>query len=245
MTSKLSPVDVDDQTAEPVLLGENLRYTYPSGGKDRFTLDVDRVEVRPGAHTACIGPSGCGKSTLLRLLTGILLPDRGRVTLDGQALNLASEAKRRELRISRVGMVFQQFALLDYLSAMDNILVPYRVSGALTLDRAVRQRARDLGAELGIGKLLRRRPGRLSQGERQRVAVCRALVTRPKLIVCDEPTGNLDPARSRATIELIVREAEASGATVLLVTHDHALLDAFGRVIDLGQSGDDESGGVD
>lgn len=222
---------------EPVLLGEDLRYTYPSGGRDRFTLALDRVEITRGRHTACIGPSGCGKSTLLRLLTGILIPDEGRVRLDGEAISSASEARRRALRITRIGMVFQQFALLDYLSAMDNILVPYRVSGALRLDKDARKRARRLGEELGIGKLLRRRPSRLSQGEKQRVAVCRALVTRPRLIVCDEPTGNLDPARSRSTIELIVREARACGATVLLVTHDHGLLDAFDQVIDLGRLG--------
>ncbi|MFI4897393.1 MAG: ABC transporter ATP-binding protein [Phycisphaerales bacterium JB059] len=228
----------DERTTqpEPVLLGESLRYTYPSGGGDRFTLELDRVEVRPGEHTACIGPSGCGKSTLLRLLTGILVPDAGRVTLDGERLTEVSDARRRALRVSRVGMVFQQFALLDYLNALENILAPYRVSGALRLDRAARDRARTLAHELGIGGLLKRKPDRLSQGERQRVAVCRALVTRPRLIVCDEPTGNLDPARSRATVDLIVREAEASGATVLLVTHDHALLDAFSRVIDLGRS---------
>ncbi len=224
----------------PVLLGEDLRYTYPSGGRDRFTLELDRVEIRAGQHTACIGPSGCGKSTLLRLLTGIITPDRGSVTLDGRAIGSAPASERRAVRISRVGMVFQQFALLDYLSAMDNILVPYRVSGALRLDREARSRARQLAGELGIGTLLRRRPGRLSQGEKQRVAVCRALVTRPRLIVCDEPTGNLDPARSRSTIGLIVREAEASGATVLLVTHDHSLLDVFSQVIDLGSaSGED------
>lgn len=234
--------DEGQSKLEPVLRGERLRYTYPSGGRDRFTLEQDRIEIARGQHTACIGPSGCGKSTLLRLLSGILVPDRGSVTLGGDAISGASEARRRALRITRIGMVFQQFALLDYLSAMDNILVPYRVSGALSLDRDVRKRARRLGEELGIGKLLRRRPARLSQGEKQRVAVCRALVTRPGLIVCDEPTGNLDPARSRSTIELIVREAEASGATVLLVTHNHELLDAFDQVIDLGESGQQGGG---
>ncbi len=226
--------DPDPTPPAPVLLGESLRYTYPSGGRDRFTLELDRIEITPGQHTACIGPSGCGKSTLLRLLTGIMVPDRGTAWLDGEAISDASEGRRRALRVSGVGMVFQQFALLDYLNAMDNILVPYRVSGALRLDRAVRDRARSLAGELGIGALLKRKPARLSQGERQRVAVCRALVTRPGLIVCDEPTGNLDPARSRATVELIVREAEASGATVLLVTHDHGLLDGFAQVVDLG-----------
>eukprot|EP00913_Durusdinium_trenchii_P006335 g5947.t1 len=225
----LEQTRLDPGEQEPADPNDGLRYTYPTGGRDRFSLKLDGIEIAPGQDTACIGPSGCGKSTLLRLLTGILVPDRGSVTLAGEAISAASESRRRALRVSRVGMVFQQFALLEYLSAMDNILVPYRVSGALRLDREVRDRARSLAGELGIGALLKRKPARLSQGERQRVAVCRALVTRPGLIVCDEPTGNLDPARSRATVELIVREARASGATVLLVTHDHGLLDGFAQ----------------
>jgi len=203
------------------------------GGPDAFSMAVDRLELTPGGHTACTGPSGCGKTTLLRLISGVLLPSRGAVRVDGTEISGLSDRGRRAFRATRVGMVFQHFALIDYLNALDNILLPYRVSPALTLDRAARDRARALAEQTGIRRLLSRRPDRLSQGERQRVAICRALVTRPSLLLCDEPTGNLDPSRSREAIGLILREADTAGATALVVTHDHALLDGFERTIDM------------
>lgn len=220
-------------TASPVVLAQGLRFTYP--GADGFTLEIDRVRVDPAQHTACIGPSGCGKSTLLRLLIGVLRPTAGAVTLDGARISHLEERRRRILRATRVGMVFQSFALLDYLSALDNILLPYRVSPALRLDRGARDRARALASDLGIARLLDRRPGQLSQGECQRVAICRALVTQPRLVACDEPTGNLDPQRSRDTIALLRRQADATGATLFVVTHNHELLASFQQVLDLSR----------
>jgi putative ABC transport system ATP-binding protein len=202
-------------------------------GPDAFSMAIDELTLAPGEHAACTGPSGCGKTTLLRLISGVLPPDRGTVIVGDQEITSLSDRERRALRATRIGMVFQHFALIDYLNAMDNILLPYRVSPALTLDRSVRDRARALAEQTGIGKLLGRRPDRLSQGERQRVAICRALVTRPSLLLCDEPTGNLDPSRSREAVGLILREADAAGATALVVTHDHSLLDGFHRVIDM------------
>lgn len=130
-------------------------------------------------------------------------------------------------------MVFQDFALLDYLSALENIVLTARL-GRFDLG-ASRERARELANRAGITHTLKRRPGRLSQGERQRVAVCRALVTNPKLIICDEPTGSLDPARSSEIIELVLTEAESIGTTVVAVTHDHGVLGSFARSVDLGE----------
>ncbi len=216
----------------PVAQAHDLRFVYP--GPDAFALDHDLVEINAGQHAACIGPSGCGKTTLLRLLIGVLAPASGRVVLDGREISSMREPDRRRARIASVGMVFQSFALLDYLSALDNILLPYRVSAVLRLDDEARDRARRLAADLGIDHLLARRPRRLSQGECQRVAIARALVTQPRLIACDEPTGNLDPDRSRSTLDLLLREAERTQATVLMVTHDHTLLDRFDQVIDMG-----------
>jgi len=221
-------------TPRPIVEARGLRYGYP--GPDAFTLECASIRIDAGAHAACIGPSGCGKTTLLRLLIGILRPDAGRILLDGREISAMRDADRRRTRIAGVGMVFQSFALLDYLSALDNILLPYRVSSTLRLDQQARDRARRLAEDLGIARLLSRRPRLLSQGECQRVAICRALVTRPRLIACDEPTGNLDPERSRSTLDLLIREADAAGATVLMVTHNHALLDRFAQVIDM--SGD-------
>ena len=217
--------------AGPILLTQNVRYAYPRGG---FALDAPDLSVARGERIAIVGPSGCGKTTLLRLLTGVLAPDRGRVEFDGVSLGDRSDAERRAMRIRRVGMVFQEFALLDYLNGLDNILLPFRLDSSGAVPAAAKERARMLADRMGVGHALRRRPARLSQGERQRIAICRALVNDPIVIACDEPTGNLDPDRSHATIDLIFEQAAASGATVLVVTHNHALLDQFDRVHDLG-----------
>ena len=132
-----------------------------------------------------------------------------------------------------MGFVFQDFALLDYLTARGNILYPYRIGAGLRLDRAARARAEALAGACGIAGLLDRRPGRLSQGERQRVALCRALVTEPGVVLADEPTGNLDPANKALILDLLFERTRAAGASLLAVTHDHELLSRFDRVVDL------------
>ena len=128
----------------------------------------------------------------------------------------------------------QEFELLDYLSALDNILVPLRIRGANRAElRSGRARATELAAAVGIADLLGRLPAQLSQGERQRVAIARALVTDPALVLCDEPTGNLDPEAASHAVDLLLQQARARGAALLMVTHDHGLLDRFDRVIDV------------
>ncbi|MFK7959820.1 MAG: ABC transporter ATP-binding protein [Phycisphaerales bacterium] len=206
-------------------------------GSGAFELRVPDFTLMPGEHVACIGPSGCGKTTLLHLVTGILPARPGTVRFENVDLGRASESQRRDVRRQRVGFVLQDLGLIEYLSAMDNMLLPGRLAGAprgWTRGRAARADARALARDLGIEARLRRRPARLSQGERQRVAIGRALLSRPGLIAGDEPTGNLDPPRARASIELMLNRARAINAAVLVVTHDHGLLPAFDRVIDLG-----------
>lgn len=222
-------------TIKPVVAAANLRFRF---GPDRpgaqgFDLHAGDLTVRPGEHTAFIGPSGCGKTTLLRLLTGSLAPTAGRVELLGHDLAHMTQAARRALRLRSVGVVFQVFALLDYLTALDNILLPARLGPGLPSPSSLRPRAAALASALGIAHALARRPARLSQGERQRVAIARALILRPALVVCDEPTGNLDPDRAAEAVGLILRESAAIDATVLFVTHDHALLPSFSRVVDM------------
>lgn len=218
----------------PAVRLEAVRFTFPAGGSGAgFRLEVPLLEVAAGERVACVGASGSGKSTLIDLIAGIRLPASGRVSLDGLELTCAGEARRRSQRTKRVGMVFQEFALLEYASALDNILLPYLLSPDLERTAEVVERARRLAARLGLERLLRRRPGRLSQGERQRVALCRALVTEPALLLCDEATGNLDPHTAGLALDLLLEEAEASGAAVFLVTHDHGLLDRFERVVDM------------
>lgn len=216
----------------PVVDVAELEFRHGAGA-DAFTLRVPRLTIHSGEHTAIVGASGCGKTTLLRLVVGSLTADAGRITLLGADLGALAPAARRRLRLREVGMVFQSFALLDYLTATGNILLPYTLDASMRLTRDARARAAELAQAVGIAHTLKRKPARLSQGERQRVAICRALVTQPRVIVCDEPTGNLDPARAGAAIDLILREAAGIGATVLLVTHDHDLLNRFGRVVRL------------
>jgi putative ABC transport system ATP-binding protein len=208
-----------------------LVFRYPGGD---FRLEVDALDVARGEKVALIGPSGVGKTTLLNIVAGILPVERGAVRVDGEDLARRTDAWRRAFRIGRIGLVFQEFELLDYLGARDNILLPYRLNRALRFDAAARKRAEELAGELGLAHRLRHRPAALSQGERQRVAMCRALVAEPRLILADEPTGNLDPAMARAALELLLGQVRARGLTLVMVTHNHALLEAFDRVIDVG-----------
>jgi putative ABC transport system ATP-binding protein len=207
----------------------DLDFRYGEGG---FRLRIPELRVERGARVAVIGPSGSGKTTLLHLVAGIAAPRAGRVVTDGVEVNGLDDAARRAFRIRRIGLVFQEFELLEYLNVLDNILLPYRIHPALRLDPAVRERARALAGSVGIGDKLGRFADRLSQGERQRVAVCRALLAEPPLLLADEPTSNLDPANKDRVLDILLDHARQSGATLLTVTHDRDLLERFDRVID-------------
>ena len=188
-----------------------------------------------------IGPSGSGKTTLLHCIAGILPVPEGTVRVHGEDLSAGSPlaadpARRRALRRNHIGLVFQELALLDHLSVLENILLPYFIDGTRRRNAAVRARAQDLAARTGIEALLSRRPRRLSQGERQRVAICRALVTEPALVLADEPTGNLDPATSQQVVDLLLTLVRAHEASLVMVTHDHGLRPQFDQVLDLAAS---------
>lgn len=212
-----------------VIQASDVHYEYP--GNERLTLRVSDLSIPVMEHTAITGPSGSGKTTLLRLIAGVLVPQHGSIRTLGYDTKSANSKRRGQHRLHSIGMVFQEFALLDYLSALENILLTARL-GKIDLNDA-RSRAQALANRAGIEHTLHRRPNQLSQGERQRVAVCRALVTKPRLIICDEPTGNLDPSRSKDMIDLVISEAAALDATVITVTHDHNVLDRFDHCIDL------------
>jgi putative ABC transport system ATP-binding protein len=208
---------------------ESLRFQYLSGD---FHLGIADFKVASGEKVAVIGPSGSGKTTMLNLIAGILIPETGDVTVDGIHVNALSDAKRRDFRITNVGFVFQDFELLDYLSVLDNILHPYRITGALRLTDEIRSRAIALAEGLGLGDKLNRNIMQLSQGEKQRAAICRALMARPKVILADEATGNLDPRNKGHILDALFESVEAHGASLVAVTHDHDLLPRFDRVID-------------
>lgn len=207
-----------------------LRFAY---GTDGFSLGLDELHVNRGEKMAFIGPSGSGKTTLVYLIAGILSPQAGSIRVDGVELAECSDRQRRDFRISRIGFVFQEFELLDYLDVRANILLPYYLNATLTLSARVRRAAEDLAAAMKLRDKLGRYPGTLSHGERQRVAICRALIASPKILIADEPTGNLDAGTARAMLGLLLGEVDRRGATLLMVTHNHALLDAFDRVVDL------------
>lgn len=213
----------------PIVRIRNLGYRYPASD---FALRIPSLEIATGTRTAIAGPSGSGKTTLLRLLSGISRPDEGTVEVEGNPLHEMSDARRRAFRIARIGFVFQEFELIDHLSVRENILLPYYINAALRLDGETRERADRLAVDLGMGDKLKRNVRRLSQGEAQRVAICRALVARPALLLCDEPTGNLDPANKERIVDLLFDQARATGATLICVTHDHGLLDRFDGTID-------------
>ena len=201
-------------------------------GHTDFRLRIPEFSVGQSEKVAVIGPSGSGKTTLLNLIAGILTPLTGTIRIDNVQVDALNDTARRDFRITTIGLVFQDFALLDYLNVLDNILHPYRITGALKLDKDVRERAVTLAQDMGIGDKLKRAANDLSQGEKQRVAICRALLPRPKLILADEATGNLDPVNKLRILELLFRSVETHQATLLAVTHDHELLACFDRVAD-------------
>ena len=208
---------------------ESLIFHYPSG---EFRLEIPEFTVARGEKMAVIGPSGSGKTTLLNLIAGITTPVNGAINMGNIKINQLSDAQRRDFRITTIGFVFQDFELLDYLNVMDNILHPYRITSALSLNKEVRARATTLAQEMGIGDKLKRAANDLSHGEKQRVAICRALLPRPKLILADEATGNLDPDNKARILDLLFRRVEDHDATLLAVTHDYELLKRFDRIVD-------------
>jgi putative ABC transport system ATP-binding protein len=208
---------------------EDLEFRY---GEGDFRLRIRALTVERGSKVAVVGPSGSGKTTFLHLVAGISLPRAGRVVTGGVEVTGLDEAARRAFRIRNIGLVFQEFELLEYLNVLDNILLPYRIDPVLRLDARVRERAARLAERVGIANKLGRYANRLSQGEKQRVAVCRALLVEPELLLADEPTGNLDPANKGRVLDNLVDHAEESGATLVIVTHDRDLLGRFERVID-------------
>ncbi|MHC4206525.1 MAG: ABC transporter ATP-binding protein, partial [Planctomycetota bacterium] len=207
----------------------SLKFSYHNNG---FRLSIPELMVKKGEKAAVIGPSGTGKTTLLNLVAGILVPDEGTINIDDVQVNALNDDARRDFRITNIGFVFQDFQLLDYLTVLDNILHPYRITGALILNKQVRDTARNLAGEMAIEDKLKRHPNDLSQGEKQRAAICRALLPNPNLILADEATGNLDPENKIRILDLLFQSAEDHNTTLLAVTHDHELLKRFDRIID-------------
>jgi ABC-type lipoprotein export system ATPase subunit len=216
-----------------VISSAGVRFRYPGNG---FEMTLPDWSVTSCARVGVMGPSGCGKSTLLNLLAGVLRPTSGRLEVCGSRLETLSEAGRRAHRIQNVGFVFQDFPLVEYLTVTENVLLPFRVNPVLPLDRAAKERCTELLELLEITHLSTRKPGRLSQGERQRAAIARALVTEPTLLLADEPTAGLDPRRSEMLMELLKDLSVKRELTLVMVSHDRDLCAGLDSIIELGDA---------
>lgn len=215
----------------PVLIVEEIEFQYP---RSPFGLRIERFESRAGSTTAIVGPSGCGKTTFLNLAAGILQPQKGSIRLEDMTVSNLGVSASATYRLAHIGLIFQEFELVEHLSVRDNILLPLHLG--LHADRtALEARARELADETGIGSYWSKRPSNLSHGERQRVAICRALSINPRLILADEPTGNLDPANKRVVLDLMIKFAKEDNRALVVATHDLELLDAFDEVVPIGE----------
>lgn len=208
----------------------NVRFEYAGGG---FAIEVPELSVERGQAVAFVGPSGSGKTTLMYLIAGILAPQAGKIEIAERSLAELGDQQRRELRISRFGFIFQEFELLEYLNTRENILLPYYINRSLTLTREVRDSVESLARSVGLGGKLSRHPRELSHGERQRVAVCRALVTSPDIIIADEPTSSLDARNTSTIMDMMFSQARQRQAIFLMLTHDRSLLEPFDRVVEV------------
>jgi putative ABC transport system ATP-binding protein len=200
---------------------------------------VPELHVAAGTTVAVIGPSGSGKTTLLNLVAGIAVPESGRVTTGGVEVSSLRPSERRDFRVHQIGLVFQEFELLEHLNVLDNILLPCRIVSSISVNPQRRDRAAELAGEIGIEDKLHRYAGNLSQGERQRVALCRALLLEPPLLLCDEPTGNLDPANKEHVLDVLFDYVSRHQTTMLTVTHDHQMLHRFDETIDFERMRDE------
>lgn len=212
----------------PVISCHEISKFYPVGDGLFALRDVD-IEVEEGWFVAIMGPSGSGKSTLLNILGGIDRPSHGEVILKGRKFSRLSEDDLAVMRRTEIGMVFQFFNLLPELTAVENIGFPMRLAGYK--DKEITQRVQYLMNSVGLSDRQNHYPSELSGGEQQRVAICRALATKPSVVLADEPTGNLDSARSKDIMELFARFNKEEGQTFIVATHDPSFLDYADLVI--------------
>jgi ABC-type lipoprotein export system ATPase subunit len=208
---------------------EHLSKRFHRGREDVVALDDVDLEVGAGEFVALIGPSGSGKSTLLHLAGGLDCPDTGRVLLDGRDVGTMSVAERARVRRREVGFVFQFFHLIPILTVFENVELP------LVLDKARRDKAaiKALISRVGLGDRADHYPGELSGGEMQRAAIARALVSGPRLILADEPTGNLDSATGAEILDLLASQVSDAGAALVMATHDVAAASRAERIVHL------------
>jgi predicted ABC-type transport system involved in lysophospholipase L1 biosynthesis ATPase subunit len=216
----------DATPAPPLLELRGIGRSFRDGERELEVLRGIDLTLERAESLAILGQSGSGKSTLLQIIGTLDRPDAGELHLDGRDLLAAGDARLRTLRTREIGFVFQHFHLMPELTLFENVYLPARMAGG---GAQARERAEALLEEIGLAERLRHRPSRLSGGEQQRVAIARALVNRPSLLLCDEPTGNLDPATSARVSDLLFDLQRRHGTAMILVTHEEDLAVRAGR----------------
>jgi lipoprotein-releasing system ATP-binding protein len=214
-----------------VLELQNIVREYKSEAGILKVLEGANLVLNPGELVGLVGPSGSGKSTLLHTAGLLEKPEGGQVFLEGEDCMALNDSGRTRLRREKLGFVYQFHHLLPEFNARDNVAMPLMVGGLPR--RKAREKADALLAEMGLSERLKHQPGQMSGGEQQRVAIARALVNDPRLVIADEPTGNLDPATTERVFESLIRMARGEGAAVLVATHNMALTQHMDRVLTL------------
>ena len=205
-------------------------YRSPDGGADHVVLDVPDFSMDGGTELAVAGTSGCGKTTFLNIIAGLTDADGGTVTFDGKTVSSLGEAARDRWRANELGYVFQTFNLLEGYTALENVLLGMMFGRGVDRGFAV-----SLLETLGLGHRLNHRPSQMSIGQQQRVALARALAAKPRLVLADEPTGNLDPHFAMEALELLRGLCREHGAALLCISHDMRVLEAFDRRVDFAE----------
>jgi lipoprotein-releasing system ATP-binding protein len=216
-----------------MIIADNLHKSYKSGAKEILAVNGVSLHIKKADTTVIVGPSGAGKSTLLHLLGGLDRPTSGRVALGGVDIYKLSDRERALVRNSRIGFVFQFYHLLPEFTALENVMLPAEMKTRPTRQNrhVIRKKAEELLRAIGLEDRMDHKPGELSGGESQRVAIARALVNRPEMLLCDEPTGNLDSETSQTIYGLLHELKASSGMSLVIVTHDEKMTRNADRII--------------
>ncbi len=217
------------ENRQPVLHLEGLRRSYWQGEREIRVLDGAGVTIYPGETVALVGPSGAGKSTFLHIVGLLERPDGGRIVFNGQDCGDLGDGERTRIRRTQIGFIYQFHQLLPEFSALENVILPQLIGGAAYGEAA--KRAKALLTSLGLAHRLDHRPAELSGGEQQRVAIARALANRPRLLLADEPTGNLDPHTAARVFDQLLALVGNSGLSTIMATHNLELAERMDRVL--------------
>lgn len=216
---------------KPLIKLENVWKIYQLGKVELTVLKGISLEINPGSFVSILGPSGSGKSTLLNMIGFLDVPTKGKIFLEEKDTSRLSEDEMADIRGKKIGFIFQQFNLLPNLNSLENVTMPMLFQGVSENER--KDRAESLLISVGLEKRILHRPSELSGGEQQRIAVARSLANNPKIIIADEPTGNLDSKTGKKIMEILINFHQKEGKTIIVVTHDSNIADYSEKIINI------------